>query len=148
MGCERGGCDMKRTPLPRKTPLAHARGRRIRLGRERMDPKLRAYIYQRSRGRCDLCAEHLNPNRWEAHHRRLRSQGGQDSPCNIIALHGASCHARVHGRPEWSYRHGFMVPSWADPADWPVFRHRQKWQQPTAQGWVGAQPGPGQGVAS
>lgn len=108
-----------------------------------MDSKLRVVVYTRSRGRCDLCGEPASPSRWECHHRKLKSQGGPDSAVNLITLH-RFCHSHVHLHPKWSYGHGFLVPSVHDPEEWRVYRHKQRWQQPTADGWVGAQPHPDQ----
>lgn len=144
---------MKRSSLARKTPLRNGpplvrlRTPRIRLGRPRMDPALRQAIYDRSHGRCDLCGCGLAPSNWECHHRLLRSRGGKDEPANLIALHH-TCHRAMHDMPEWADAHGFTVPSWADPAAWPVHRRKLRWQQPCDGEWVGSQPAPGQAGAA
>lgn len=56
----------------------------------------------------------------ERHHRKLRSQGGQDSIENLVLL-CPHCHKiLIHGRPARSYARGFLVHSWDDPAKVPV----------------------------
>jgi hypothetical protein len=112
---------------------------KYKLSRPHLDEHLRTAIHDRSRGRCDMCGQPVNPDRWECHHRLLRSQGGEDSHANLICLH-THCHGQVHHRPAWSYRNGLLVPSWARPEEWPVLRHGIKWQQPAEREWVGARP--------
>lgn len=107
-----------------------------------MDKGLRHEIYLRAGGRCDCCAEPLPGDEWEAHHRQLRSRGGQDSHENLIALCSTCHHTRIHGHPEWATRHGFMVASWGNPATVPVHRHLTAWQQPTGRRWAPATPIP------
>jgi hypothetical protein len=57
------------------------------------------------------------------HHRKLKKQGGKDELCNLIAL-CSTCHNiapnSVHQNPKLSYEMGWMVPSWANPAEWPI----------------------------
>lgn len=133
------GQPMRRTPLRSGPPIVRLSKPRTRLRRERMDPDTRDAVYERSRGRCDFCGDPVRSGDWECHHRRLRSRGGADDLWNLICLH-PTCHTAVHGMPAWSDAHGFTCPSWADPASWPVFRHRHRWQQPTPSGWVGSKP--------
>lgn len=84
----------------------------------------RAVVLARSRGRCECCGQPLG-NGWEAHHRKLRSQGGTWCPCNVLALR-ARCHNQgprqqsVHEQPTLSTSLGLIVPSWADPRDRPI----------------------------
>jgi len=49
------------------------------------------------------------------HHRRRRSQGGDDSWGNIIEL-PADVHELVHREPGKAYEHGLLVKSHDDPA--------------------------------
>jgi hypothetical protein len=76
------------------------------------------------------------------HHRLLRVHGGKDTHANVIPLHHP-CHNLVHvvHGPQWSYRHGFLVPRWhGDPDTWPAYRWLTSWRQPTSNGWVPAAP--------
>ena len=59
------------------------------------------------------------------HHRQLRSQGGPDTIDNLILLSGSGTtgeHGWVHASPARAKLLGLIVPSWARPADWPVYR--------------------------
>lgn len=71
---------------------------------------------------CLWCCSHLGPD-FAVHHRKLRSQGGNDDPANLIALHHA-CHnlgsRSVHINVAVAVERGFLVPSWDDPAAVPL----------------------------
>lgn len=59
------------------------------------------------------------------HHRKLRSHGGPDSPDNLVLLTGTGTtgeHGAVHGDPRMAQRVGLIVPSWATPAEYPIYR--------------------------
>lgn len=104
-------------PLPRK---------------DEIDPQLRQQVRDRALGCCELCAQPLGAI-FQCHHRKLRSRGGQDSVCNLVALHG-KCHNRVHGHPAWATEQGFMVASTDDPATIPVALHGRAWRLLTLAG--------------
>lgn len=53
------------------------------------------------------------------HHRKMRSQGGKDTPANLLRV-CLSCHARIHHYPAKSYELGLLVHSWDDPEKVPV----------------------------
>jgi hypothetical protein len=57
------------------------------------------------------------------HHRKLKSRGGKDSPANLMVVHH-ECHNlgtdSIHSNPKIAEVKGWMVPSWADPADYPI----------------------------
>lgn len=86
-----------------------------------MDVKLRKAVFDRDT-HCVKCGRYLHDN-VHVHHRKLRKQGGKDSLSNLIALCGP-CHNiapdSVHQNPERSYEQGYLVPSWADPEEWPM----------------------------
>ncbi|GIV03999.1 MAG: hypothetical protein KatS3mg015_2829 [Fimbriimonadales bacterium] len=50
------------------------------------------------------------------HHRKRRSQGGDDSPPNVIEIPDW-LHELIHSEPEWAYRNGLLVRSHEDPAE-------------------------------
>lgn len=84
---------------------------------------VRAVLWARCRGRCELCGRALDAGSWDGHHRQLRGQGGPDCPCNGAALH-PGCHTlgrtAVHVQVAMATVSGFIVPSWADPREVPV----------------------------
>jgi 5-methylcytosine-specific restriction endonuclease McrA len=76
---------------------------------------MRTALWLRSGGRCEFCGDVFR-GAMELHHRRLRSQGGQDTADNLAAIH-PECHLRAHRFPAQSREWGWIVPSWEDPAE-------------------------------
>jgi hypothetical protein len=75
-------------------------------------PKVRAEIKSRSKGWCEAqpCvnrADHL-------HHRKMRSQGGDHSALNVLAVCSFH-HQWIHDHPAQSYENGWLVRSWDTP---------------------------------
>lgn len=108
----------------------------------------RELVWERSGGRCEKCGLALG-DIWECHHRKLRSQGGDDSVCNLLALHG-DCHnagspGSVHSRPGLSYGAGYLVRRYLDPRDVPVLLHGRRWVLLTIQGGYRATVSPANG---
>jgi 5-methylcytosine-specific restriction endonuclease McrA len=64
---------------------------RLRLDPEQYDT-LRSQVLRRDGWRCQSCGARSN---LEVHHRKFRSQSGDDSEQNLITL-CAACHAAVH----------------------------------------------------
>jgi hypothetical protein len=83
-----------------------------------IDPKLRRAVFERAGGCCEFCADRLEGS-WECHHRKLRSRGGLDSACNLIALHHF-CHRRLHSHNRFATEHGFVVSTYDDPMTAPL----------------------------
>jgi len=120
---------VKRSPLQRKTALKAATSEMRRTRSRRRYPteaerdawqELRALVYARAGGRCERCGEPIHVTRFEAHHRRLRSQGGLDEPTNVVALDAVCHHVEVHGQPARAVEEGMIVPSWASPRTTPI----------------------------
>jgi predicted restriction endonuclease len=95
--------------------------------RSEIDPALRRQLHGRANGRCESCDQPLGAL-WEAHHRKLRSRGGQDSICNLLALCAGNegCHRKWHARVRVATEHGFIVSAYADPASVPVLLRMQR----------------------
>ena len=72
---------MKRTPLKR---ISKKQAERNRLFNEAVPVKI---------GRCEECGKFANLDR---HHKIHRSQGGKDTPDNIVYL-CRICHMKAHG---------------------------------------------------
>lgn len=58
---------------------------------------------------CTGRADHL-------HHRKLRKQGGDNSPANLWWC-CLACHSFVHLNPALSYSKGWLVHPWDDPSE-------------------------------
>ncbi|RPA65766.1 HNH endonuclease [Gordonia oryzae] len=74
---------------------------------------------EESVGQCERCG------RWGTtiHHRKNRSQGGEWSPVNCVALCGdgvRGCHGWATVNPNAAHDEGFHVRPWEDPASVPV----------------------------
>lgn len=95
-------------------------------------PELRALIRERAGGRCECCGDRLSPI-FQAHHRKLRSRGGQDSAANLLALCGL-CHRRIHSHVAWATEHGLIVSATDDPALVPVTVRCETWRLLTPDG--------------
>lgn len=74
---------------------------------------LKAYaaVKDRSEGICERCKSRRAAH---AHHRKLRSQGGEDTPENLRHL-CTDCHNHVHAHPAESYLAGWLIRSWDEP---------------------------------
>ena len=82
---------------------------------------VRPVIYERAGGVCEVCRVGIWFTTFEAHHRKLRTRGGDDSPENLLAL-CSRCHKWVHDNPAEATALGYMVSSWDDPKDIPIGR--------------------------
>ena len=86
-----------------------------------MDKVLRQKVFERDT-HCVKCGRFLYDG-VACHHRKLRKHGGPDSLSNLVGL-CSTCHniapESVHQNPQTSYEAGYLVPSWATPAEWPL----------------------------
>lgn len=128
---KRSGPPRRRKALDRGKPLERRarvkpkrstprRGRLVLKGAERQ--ALRQATYDRAGGRCEAgvateCPGRMARDAFEWHHRQLRSQHGDDTHENSLAVCSA-CHSWIHRHPAASKRLGLIVPSWAHPADY------------------------------
>ena len=99
---------MKRSgPIQRRTPLKKSSG--LKAKRRGLDTDVRSQVFIRDggcRGRA-LIPELSCWGRLDPHHILRRSQGGQDSPDNLVTLCRAH-HDWVHGNPESSRNLGLL----------------------------------------
>ena len=136
---------MSRTPFPPRTrPLEPGKGptRRMRLARrvplrpagadpERKNaatgrrytgpaPKVRALVLARDGYACVCCGRSVEGRPYSLQHRKRRSQGGTNSPSNLITVLGTGttgCHERIDSRRDGhDQAKGYTVRSWDDPA--------------------------------
>ena len=86
-----------------------------------MKQKIVEIVLDRAGFYCEACG--LPGDNFALHHRKLRSQGGKDEPCNLIAVHHA-CHNlgtnSIHLAPARAKALGQIVPSWAQPHEYPL----------------------------
>lgn len=80
-----------------------------------------AAVLEREQYRCARCGAPI----WggSVHHRKLRSQGGDNSAANLVALCGSGttgCHGWAHHNRDAAARAGWVVQPWAEPAAIPV----------------------------
>ena len=77
--------------------------------------KARRAVYVRSQGLCEArCCDGCTGQYEQAHHRRRRSQGGNDTPANLVAICGP-CHDWTHANPARARELGLIVWQF-DPA--------------------------------
>jgi hypothetical protein len=50
------------------------------------------------------------------HHRKLRSQGGDNSDANLLPV-CSRCHNWIHANPKLAVERGLIVRSWEDPRE-------------------------------
>ena len=89
--------------------------------RNPMPPAIANAVLDRAEGTCEAMipgectgrAEHL-------HHRKMRSQGGEHTEANLIAVCGA-CHRAIHNSGAWSYERELLVRAWKEPEFPPVY---------------------------
>lgn len=86
----------------------------------------RRIVRQRSNGGCEVRVPGVCLGRaGNFQHRKNRSQGGRWTPSNGLDVCGSGttgCHGYIHAHPKESYRKGWSVRSWDDPAATP-FEH-------------------------
>lgn len=127
------GGPLQRTPFRgQPNPLRSVHPSRPRIHADPVWAAVRALIWARACGRCERCGRLLDPHGWDGHHRKLRSQGGQHSAANAVAL-CPDCHTAapdaVHRRRAVARLAGWIVHPSADPATVPVQLHngRRVW---------------------
>lgn len=78
-------------------------------------------VLARAGNYCEACG--LSCGDFALHHRKLKSQGGKDEVCNLIAVHH-KCHNlgtySIHMRPKVAIERGQICPSWASPSEFPL----------------------------
>jgi hypothetical protein len=84
-------------------------------------------VLARDHWQCVVCGDPLHGRRgrhWSLNHRKLKSQGVDNRPCNLIAVCGdgafTGCHAALHASPAKAYLGGWLLRSTDDPAAVPV----------------------------
>lgn len=95
----------KRRPVPKRGRVDQA---------EYAD--LRRTVFDRAGGRCERCGTDLvKLGAFEAHHRKLRSQGGRDEVENLACLCPGCHHDQVHAHPAYARAEGWIVRQGSTP---------------------------------
>lgn len=104
---------------------------------------IRAALWNRCGGVCEVSGVALDPDNFDAHHRRNKGMGGtdrsdRDDLDNLLALdptvHNGGPYS-VHGRRQWSEERGYLVPKHLDrPGLTPVLRWGKQWVELTKDG--------------
>ena len=86
--------------------------------------KVRALVLERDGHACVCCGRSVIGQVYSLQHRKRRSQGGGNSPSNLVTVLGdgtRGCHQRIDSRRDPADgAKGFTVRSWQDPALIPV----------------------------
>lgn len=86
-----------------------------------MKAEIAERVLERAGSYCEKCGKVGRD--FALHHRKLKSQGGLDEVCNLIAVHH-ECHnmgtKAIHMNPKESIENGWIVPSWAEPSTYPL----------------------------
>lgn len=91
------------TPIPKQGARPKRRARRMR-----EYWKIRRWVLDRSEGRCEAKFSNLCRGRAsQAHHVLPRSQGGDDTPGNLLAV-CVACHAAIHDFPLAARKGGLL----------------------------------------
>ena len=86
--------------------------------------KVRALVLERDGHACVCCGQSVTGRPYSLQHRKRRSQGGSNSPSNLVVVLGTGttgCHERIDSRRDpHDEARGYTVRSWQNPALVPV----------------------------
>lgn len=103
----RSGNGLRRQPKPRAPRSLNAYEAEFHAARPG--------VVDRARGRCQAGLDGCRGDGQVVHHRKLRSQGGDNSEANLVLL-CTSCHEWAHREVAQAVAIGLIVRGWADPA--------------------------------
>lgn len=84
---------------------------------------VRQRVLERDEYLCRRCWVSIYGRTYSIHHRRLRSRGGDNTLANLVTLCGngtQGCHGWIHANPRMASRLGWIVSTWANPANVPI----------------------------
>lgn len=115
------GAPQRRAPLAAREPETRARRTPRNTGPSR---KVRELVLARDGHACVCCGRSVIGQPYSLQHRKRRSQGGGNSPSNLVVVLGTGttgCHERIDSRRDpHDEAAGYTVRSWQDPAMIPV----------------------------
>lgn len=108
---------LRRTPIRRKPSKVRAGAQpdTVRVRKRSGMAEARRESFGRSGGLCALCVAGNSvvvSVATDAHHRKLRSQGGKDEAANLLPVCSWHHHSVIHGYPEVAKEQGWIVPMW------------------------------------
>jgi len=106
----------RRTSLKSYTHLQSRTG--LRRKHNGVPKAIRMQVLARDGYRCRWCGAYGTITSLDAHHIRLRSEGGKDTAANLIAMCGNFCGNRCHARAHDSRRYLAMVARLDTSDDW------------------------------
>lgn len=110
---------MKRSPLRRRTPLRRTTASRYQTERKALKSRVQQLEFKMNvlqrHALCQALTAGCTFTATEAHHRKLRSQGGSNDPVNGLAV-CAPCHRYIHDHPQEAYERGWMLRA-SDPEE-------------------------------
>lgn len=86
-------------------------------------------VIERDGGSCVVCGEGVSGTRgldYSIHHRKRRSQGGDNRLSNLVLVHGhgtAGCHGRIHKEIAKAQEGGWLLLSTDEPERVPMAHH-------------------------
>lgn len=111
------GARQRRTPLAAREPETRTRRAPRDTGPSR---RVRELVLARDGHACVCCGRSVIGQPYSLQHRKRRSQGGDNSPSNLITVLGTGttgCHERIDSRRDpHDEARGYTVRSWQDPA--------------------------------
>lgn len=98
---------IRRTPLKRGQPPKRKTMLKSKRGDSAKLRKARNLSYERAEGLCEARWEGCTRRGEAAHHVRRRSQGGADTPDNLLIV-CTHCHGQIHANPELAHSKGHL----------------------------------------
>jgi hypothetical protein len=105
---KRGKPLARRTPLKAGKPLKRTKWMRKAKRESAALTAARKIALQRSEARCEARWSNCTRQAEHAHHMRRRSQGGGDTPDNLLIV-CSRCHTDIHANPAEAARRGHLI---------------------------------------
>lgn len=90
-----------------------------------IDADLRRRLLARAGGYDEITGDRLIAPP-DIHHRKKKSQGRDDRPCNLLVV-SRRTHHKVGQFEGWAREHGFIVSAYDDPADIALVLHCKRY---------------------
>lgn len=106
------------------------------------DSGIRAMIWGRCGGRCEICGRDVNTGMVSIHHRKPRRMGGTsdpliNDPSNLMLVCGSGttgCHGKIESNRTAAYQDGYLLHSGQDSSAIPARIHGKGFRLLTSDG--------------